>query len=64
MIKLYHGTNVKFGLLDPSKSRDGLDFGKGVYLTPDKEQAWGYGKAKANGVRMRIGLLLSFGTGI
>lgn len=29
MIKLYHGTNVKFGLLDPSKSRDGLDFGKG-----------------------------------
>lgn len=39
MIKLYHGTNVKFGLLDPSKSRDGLDFGKGVYLTPDKEQA-------------------------
>ncbi len=46
MIKLYHGTNVKFGLLDPSKSRDGLDFGKGVYLTPDKEQAWGMAKRK------------------
>lgn len=44
MIKLYHGTNVKFGLLDPSKSRGGLDFGKGVYLTPDKEQAWGMAK--------------------
>lgn len=46
MIKLYHGTNVKFGLLDPSKSRDGLDFGKGGYLTPDKEQACGMAKRK------------------
>lgn len=31
MIKLYHGTNVEFDQLDPSLSREGLDFGKGSY---------------------------------
>lgn len=46
MIKLYHGTNVAFARLDPSTSRDGLDFGKGSYLTPDLEQAWGMARRK------------------
>lgn len=46
MIKLYHGTNVEFGLLDPTLSRGGLDFGRGSYLTPDIEQAWGMARRK------------------
>ena len=46
MIKLYHGTNVEFDQLDPSLSREGLDFGKGSYLTPDIEQAWGMARRK------------------
>lgn len=46
MIKLYHGTNVAFSTLDPSKSRNGLDFGSGAYLTPDVEQAWGMARRK------------------
>lgn len=46
MMKLYHGTNVEFNQLDPSMSRDGLDFGRGAYLTPDLDQAWGMAKRK------------------
>ena len=46
MMKLYHGTNVEFSQLDPALSRDGLDFGKGAYLTPDMDQAWGMAKRK------------------
>ncbi len=46
MIKLYHGTNVQFEVLDPALSRGGLDFGKGTYLTPDFEQAWGMARRK------------------
>lgn len=46
MSKLYHGTNVAFERLDPTKSRNGLDFGSGAYLTPDMEQAWGMAKRK------------------
>ena len=46
MMKLYHGTNVEFNQLNPAFSRDGLDFGKGVYLTPDIEQAWSMAKRK------------------
>lgn len=46
MMKLYHGTNVAFDLLDPARSRSGLDFGCGSYLTPDIEQAWGMARRK------------------
>ncbi len=46
MIKLYHGTNVEFAELDPSRSREGLDFGAGAYLTTDIEQAWGMARRK------------------
>ena len=46
MTKLYHGTNVEFGELDPSLSRKGLDFGPGSYLTPDIEQVWGMARRK------------------
>ncbi len=46
MMKLYHGTNVKFSELNPNLSRNGLDFGKGSYLTPDIEQAWAMARRK------------------
>lgn len=46
MMKLYHGTNATFDRLDPARSRSGLDFGCGSYLTPDIEQAWGMARRK------------------
>jgi len=38
-MKLYHGSNVAIGIIDLSKSRPGKDFGKGFYLSADKQQA-------------------------
>lgn len=38
-MRLYHGTNVDFDLIDIEKSNPYKDFGKGVYLTDIKEQA-------------------------
>lgn len=36
---LYHGSNVAIDEIDLSKSRPGKDFGKGFYLSADKQQA-------------------------
>jgi hypothetical protein len=36
---LYHGSNIKVGNIDLSKSRPYKDFGQGFYLTELKEQA-------------------------
>ena len=36
---LYHGSNVAIDEIDLSKSRPGKDFGKGSYLSADKQQA-------------------------
>jgi len=44
---LYHGTNYKQKILDSGfKLRNGevQRFGKGIYLTPDKNEALGFGK--------------------
>lgn len=38
-MKLFHGTNTKFDLIDLSKSKDKRDFGKGFYTTTFFEQA-------------------------
>lgn len=38
-MKLYHGSNVAIDVIDLSKSRPGKDFGKGFYLSADKQQA-------------------------
>ena len=38
-MRLYHGTNVDFDLIDIEKSNPYKDFGKGFYLTDIKEQA-------------------------
>jgi len=34
MITLYHGSNMAFSVPDLSVGRQGMDFGKGFYLTP------------------------------
>lgn len=36
---LYHGTNVKFDIVDLNHSKDKRDFGRGFYTTTIKEQA-------------------------
>ena len=36
---LYHGTNASFEAIDLSCSRPNKDFGRGFYLSADKEQA-------------------------
>lgn len=38
-MKLYHGSNIGIDAIDLSKSRPGKDFGKGFYLSADKQQA-------------------------
>lgn len=43
---LYHGTNKPFEQIDLSKSKPNKDFGKGFYLTSDKQQAIDMAKAK------------------
>jgi hypothetical protein len=38
-MKLYHGSNQDFSVVDFSKSKDKRDFGKGFYMTTIKKQA-------------------------
>ncbi len=38
-MRLYHGTNVDFEVIDLSKCRPNKDFGRGFYLTDIKRQA-------------------------
>lgn len=38
-MKLYHGTVFDFSEIDLSKSNSAKDFGKGFYLSPDRQQA-------------------------
>ena len=40
MIKLYHGSNQKIEIPDLVHSKPFKDFGRGFYLSPDKQQAW------------------------
>ena len=39
MITLYHGSNTAFSVPDLSVGRQGMDFGKGFYLTPNSGTA-------------------------
>lgn len=39
ILRLYHGSNVVFNVVDLSKSRDRRDFGKGFYMTTIRAQA-------------------------
>jgi len=40
MIRLYHGSNMKIEVPDLIHSRPFKDFGRGFYLSADKQQAW------------------------
>lgn len=47
MIYLYHGSNVKIETIDLKKSRPNKGFGRGFYLSADREQAWRMDEFKA-----------------
>ena len=40
MIKLFHGSNIKVPMPDLLHSKPFKDFGKGFYLSADRQQAW------------------------
>ena len=48
MIRLYHGSNVKIEVPDLIHSKPFKDFGRGFYLSPDKQQAWDMAFQKIN----------------
>ena len=48
MIRLYHGSNVKIEVPDLIHSKPFKDFGRGFYLSPDKQQAWDMASQKVN----------------
>ena len=43
---LFHGSNVPIEIIDLSNSRPAKDFGRGFYLSEDKEQAIGMAESK------------------
>ena len=45
---LYHGTNAPFESIDLSRSKPNKDFGRGFYLSANKEQALEMAKAKVD----------------
>ena len=47
MMKLYHGSTVNIDRIDLSKSRPNKDFGRGFYLSADRQQAQRMGEFKA-----------------
>lgn len=47
MITLYHGSTTDIDVIDLSKSRPNKDFGRGFYLSADRQQAWRMGEFKA-----------------
>lgn len=47
MIHLYHGSTVSIDRIDLAKSRPNKDFGRGFYLSADRQQAWRMGEFKA-----------------
>lgn len=47
MITLYHGSTVNIEVIDLQKSRPNKDFGRGFYLSADRQQTWRMGEFKA-----------------
>ncbi len=47
MIQLYHGSTVDIDCIDLRMSRPNKDFGRGFYLSADRQQAWRMGEFKA-----------------
>ena len=48
MIQLYHGSNTKIEVPDLIHSKPFKDFGRGFYLSTDKQQAWDMAFQKVN----------------
>ena len=48
MISLYHGSNIKIEMPDLIHSKPFKDFGRGFYLSPEKQQAWDMAFQKVN----------------
>ena len=48
MIRLYHGSNMKIEVPDLTHSKPFKDFGRGFYLSADKQQAWDMAIQKVN----------------
>ncbi len=48
MMTLYHGSNVYIESIDLEKSRPNKDFGRGFYLSDDREQALRMGQLKVS----------------
>ena len=48
MIRLYHGSNNKIEVPDLIHSKPFKDFGRGFYLSPEKQQAWDMAFQKYN----------------
>ena len=48
MIRLYHGSIVKIEVPDLTHSKPFKDFGRGFYLSPNKQQAWDMAVQKIN----------------
>jgi hypothetical protein len=47
MMYLYHGSTVDIDHIDLQKSRPNKDFGRGFYLSADRQQAWRMGEFNA-----------------
>ena len=48
MIRLYHGSIVKIEVPDLTHSKPFKDYGRGFYLSPNKQQAWDMAFQKIN----------------
>lgn len=46
-MKLYHGTVFEFSEIDLSRSKSAKDFGKGFYLSADRQQAENWARFKS-----------------
>jgi hypothetical protein len=47
MMTLYHGSTQDIDHIDLQKSRPNKDFGRGFYLSADRQQAWRMAEFKA-----------------
>ena len=56
MICLFRGSTVNIDHIDLLKSRPNKDFGRGFYLSADRQQAWRMGEFKAPIANDRVGV--------
>ncbi len=59
-MKLYHGTNQTFDVIDLQISKPNKDFGKGFYLSADYEQALNMARIKVEQQQQGTPLVIEF----